>query len=116
MATQEPEQDNALSKVARSVGSALGAVTSKVNGLVGDKTDADGKSEPKPAESVDTDTKSSEKSESKPARASSGTATKAVPAKKTTAQAAAESKSHTQQVKKLKRDKHRRKLGRKTRG
>lgn len=147
MATQEPEQNNALSKVARSVGSALGTVASKVNDLVGEKSEADEKPEDKNAagsdkkaaksesestSSADADSKksddksnastaagskSSEKSESKPAKASGATAsTKAAPAKKSTASAATKSKSRAQQVKKLKRDKHRRKLGRKTRG
>jgi hypothetical protein len=131
MATQEPEQDNALSKVARSVGSALGTVASKVNDLVGDKPEADDKSdskasddadkkdekpESKSTKSADTD-KSSEKSESKPAKTGGASATaKASPAKKSAADTATKSKSRAQQVKKLKRDKHRRKLGRKTRG
>src|ERR1700748_2108112 len=69
MATEEPEQDNALSKVARSVGSALGTVASKVNGVVGDKADAKEKSEGNSAESPDTDTKSSERSEGKSTKA-----------------------------------------------
>ena len=112
MATQEPEQDNALSKVARSVGSALGTVASKVNDLVGDKPE-DEKLEGKAPEESD---KKAEKSESKPAKSSSAAPTKAAPAKKSAAGAAVKSKSRAQQVKKLKRDKHRRKLGRKTRG
>lgn len=114
MSTQEPEQDSALSKVARSVGSALGTVASKVNDIVGDKADADEKVAGDSAEPAETDPRSSVKSDAKSTKASGSAApAKAVHARKSTA---AKTKSRTQQVKKLKRDKHRRKLGRKTRG
>jgi hypothetical protein len=116
MATQEPEQDNTLSKVARSVRSALGTVASKVTDLVGEKSDtADDNTESKAAD--EKESKSSDKPERKPAKSASSSASSTktgAPAKKASARTAAKGKS--QQVKKIKRDKHRRKLGRKTRG
>jgi hypothetical protein len=126
MATQEPEQDNTLSKVARSVGSALGAVALKVSGLVGDKSEEpEDKSAHTASDKADskasdrTDSKSSDKPERKPAKSarSSESSTKtSAPAKKAGGRTAGKGKSRSQEVKKIKRDKHRRKMGRKTRG
>lgn len=101
MAGDEADQDNTLTKVARTVGSALGTVAAKVNDAVGTK----------PEESGDDQVKASKDSPKEPKGA-----TKA-PAKKSASKKAASSQQEKVLAqKKAKRAKHKRTLGRKTRG
>jgi hypothetical protein len=104
MANQYPEQDDTLTKVARTVGSALGAVASKVNGLVGDDA---GESPSQQAESLNA--RSTSPAKNSPGKKSGSAGKKSQPP-------ASNQSSRAQEQKKTKRDKHRRKLHRKTRG
>jgi type IV secretory pathway TrbL component len=90
MADEKPDQENALNKVARTVGTALGTVASTVNGMVGDNA-------PDPA----TGSKSS--AGAPPQRAGKKSA-------------AGDRVTRAHDLVKEKRAKHRRKLHRKTRG
>ena len=101
MAGEEADQDSTLTKVARSVGSALGTVASKVTDAVGAK----------PEESIDDHAKSSKASPKETKAAVKSTAQKPAPRKATSS-----SKEKALAQKKAKRAKHKRKLGRKTRG
>lgn len=91
VADEKPEQENTLNKVARTVGSALGTVASKVNGIVGDNAGAP-------------------ESGAKPAAT-----TPAKRARKKSSANDAHAVRASERVKE-KRAKHRRKLHRKTRG
>ena len=100
MATKKSAPDDTLTRVARSVGSALGTVASKVNGLVGDSSE-----------------KLSEKPSPKPKTAAAGKAAGASTTKPRVRRAPASVKAKAPQDKiKVKRARHRRKLGRKTAG
>jgi hypothetical protein len=100
MATKKSAPDDTLTRVARTVGSALGTVASKVNGLVGDSSE-----------------KPSEKPSPKPKTAAAGKAASASTTKPRVRRAPASVKAKAPQDKiKTKRARHRRKLGRKTAG
>jgi hypothetical protein len=101
MAGEEADQDSTLTKVARTVGSALGTVASKVTDAVGAK----------PEEPSDDQVKPSKESPKEPKAATKAPAKKSAPRK-----AATDQKDKALAQKKAKRAKHKRKLGRKTRG
>lgn len=112
MAGEEADQDNALTKVARTVGSALGTVTAKVSDVVGSKADDDSTPHPKAdKESSDASSKT-EKSAPKTVKDSAKEPPKKSVARKTTS----DHKNRATAQKKARRAKHHRKLGRKTRG
>jgi hypothetical protein len=101
MAGEEADQDSTLTKVARTVGSALGTVASKVTDAVGAKPEESEQDQAKAPEGSAKETKAAVKA----------------PAKKSAPKKAATSKNEKALAqKKAKRAKHKRKLGRKTRG
>lgn len=89
MANHEADRDNALTKVARTVGSALGTVASRLTDGVAEKSDAAPSAPPTKPRKNDVAAK---------------------------VKAAGSLEQRAQQQKKAKRDKHKRKLQRKTAG